>query len=101
MLIIIIDEKFKGGTFIGTARCMAFMKREGRKIAVKNLLKRNIDRLVIIGGDGSLTGAHYLHKEWPELVKEIVQESREERSKTITDTAVCKFSLYSGIISYI
>ncbi len=53
---------------------MAFMKREGRKIAAGNLIDRKIDRLVIIGGDGSLTGAHYLSKEWPELVTEIIKE---------------------------
>lgn len=53
------------------------MKREGRKIAVRNLIDRKIDRLVIIGGDGSLTGAHYLSKEWPELVAEVVRERRQ------------------------
>lgn len=36
---------------------MAFMKQEGRRTAVKNLLKRGIDRLVIIGGNST-----HLHK---------------------------------------
>jgi 6-phosphofructokinase 1 len=73
----------EGGTFIGTARCAAFMKREGRKLAVKNLLSRQIDRLVVIGGDGSLTGAYCLSQEWLELVTEVVKDQQEERKKTI------------------
>eukprot|EP01119_Soliformovum_irregulare_P020837 TRINITY_DN6813_c0_g1_i1.p1 TRINITY_DN6813_c0_g1~~TRINITY_DN6813_c0_g1_i1.p1 ORF type:complete len:778 (-),score=206.24 TRINITY_DN6813_c0_g1_i1:59-2323(-) len=66
----------QGGTFIGTARCMMFMKREGRKVAVRNLLAHGIDHLIVIGGDGSLTGAHLLYSEWPELVKEIVEDEK-------------------------
>ena len=46
----------RGGTVIGTARCAAFRTREGRLLAAKHLLERDIDRLVVIGGDGSLTG---------------------------------------------
>lgn len=47
-----------GGTIIGSARCMAFREREGRLKAAKNLVDRNITNLVVIGGDGSLTGAN-------------------------------------------
>jgi 6-phosphofructokinase 1 len=61
----------KGGTIIGTARCQAFRTREGRRVAVKNLLACNIDGLVVIGGDGSLTGADLLQREWPEHVSEL------------------------------
>ena len=61
----------RGGTIIGTARCKEFTTREGRLIAVRNLLEHGIDRLVIIGGDGSLTGANILRQEWPDLVKEL------------------------------
>lgn len=61
----------RGGTVIGTARCAAFREREGRLQAAKNLLERGIDRLVVIGGDGSLTGANLLRQEWPELVAEL------------------------------
>eukprot|EP01114_Cavostelium_apophysatum_P017691 TRINITY_DN5317_c0_g1_i1.p1 TRINITY_DN5317_c0_g1~~TRINITY_DN5317_c0_g1_i1.p1 ORF type:complete len:766 (-),score=160.32 TRINITY_DN5317_c0_g1_i1:59-2356(-) len=64
----------EGGTFIGTARCAAFMTREGRKQASLNLLRRGIDRLVIIGGDGSLTGANKLYTEWREFVSEFITE---------------------------
>ena len=54
-----------GGTVIGSARCDAFRQRDGRKIAAKNLIKVGIDGLIIIGGDGSLTGANVFRQEWP------------------------------------
>lgn len=63
----------RGGTVIGTARCMAFQTREGRRQAARNLLERGIDALVVIGGDGSLTGANIFYQEWPELLKELVE----------------------------
>ncbi len=50
----------RGGTIIGTARCDAFRTREGRRLAASNLLKHEIDNLIIIGGDGSLTGSERL-----------------------------------------
>jgi len=61
----------RGGTIIGTARCPAFREREGRLRAALNLLQRGIDRLVIIGGDGSLTGADTFRREWSGLVAEL------------------------------
>lgn len=63
----------RGGTVIGTARCMPFQTREGRRQAARNLLDREIDALVVIGGDGSLTGANIFHQEWPELLNELVE----------------------------
>ena len=63
----------RGGTVIGTARCPAFRERDGRRRAARNLLHAGIDRLVIIGGDGSLTGADTFRREWPELVGELLQ----------------------------
>ncbi len=62
----------RGGTVIGTARCDEFRTREGRKKAAKNLVKHGIDGLIIIGGDGSLTGASIFRAEWPELIAELV-----------------------------
>jgi len=53
-----------GGTHIGTARCAAFRAPDGRRAAVQNLVSAGIDRLVVIGGDGSLTGADILRAEW-------------------------------------
>ncbi len=64
----------KGGTAIGTARCHQFRKREGRLTAAKNLIERKIDNLVIIGGDGSLTGANQFREEWSGLLKELVEK---------------------------
>ncbi len=64
----------RGGTVIGTARCKSFRTREGRLQAVKNLLARGIDRLVVIGGDGSLTGANLIRQEWKDLVAELATQ---------------------------
>jgi len=61
----------KGGTVLGTARCHRFRERKGRLIAAKHLVKRNIDNLVIIGGDGSLTGANLFREEWQGLQRVI------------------------------
>ncbi len=63
----------QGGTVIGTARCAEFRTREGRRIAAKNLIEHGIDSLIVIGGDGSLTGANVFRQEWPELLAELVQ----------------------------
>lgn len=63
----------EGGTLIGTARCKAFMERIGRLRAAKNMVLAGIDALVIIGGDGSLTGADVFRREWPGLLKELVE----------------------------
>ena len=46
-----------GGTILKTARCKEFTTPEGRKMAYDNMVKEGIDALVVIGGDGSLTGA--------------------------------------------
>ncbi len=62
----------KGGTVIGTARSTEFRTQAGRMRAVRNLLQHNIDCLVVIGGDGSLTGANMLRQEWQTLVTELV-----------------------------
>ncbi len=61
----------KGGTIIGTARCKEFREREGRLKAAKNLIENGIDNLVVIGGDGSLTGANLFKEEWDSLLKEL------------------------------
>jgi 6-phosphofructokinase 1 len=63
-----------GGTMIGSARCEAFRTHEGRCIAAKNLIKAGIDGLIVIGGDGSLTGANVFHHEWPGLISELAEK---------------------------
>ena len=47
----------RGGTILKTARCKEFMTAEGRKSAYENMVAAGIDALVVIGGNGSLTGA--------------------------------------------
>jgi 6-phosphofructokinase 1 len=63
----------QGGTIIGSARCAEFRTREGRRQAARNLVAHGIDGLVVIGGDGSLTGANIFRQEWPELLAELVE----------------------------
>ncbi len=53
-----------GGTILKTARSKEFMTPEGRKKAYDNIIKHNIDALVIIGGNGSLTGAMTFAQEY-------------------------------------
>jgi 6-phosphofructokinase 1 len=59
----------KGGTFLGTARSERFRQEEGRRKAVWNMLELGIEALVVIGGDGSLMGAHILSSEWNQHVE--------------------------------
>ncbi|XP_061926025.1 ATP-dependent 6-phosphofructokinase, liver type [Entelurus aequoreus] len=65
-----------GGTVIGSARCKAFMCRDGRLAAAFNLVKRGITNLCVCGGDGSLTGANIFRSEWSSLLEELVQKGR-------------------------
>lgn len=66
----------KGGTIIGSARCMAFIERAGRLQAAYNLIVRGITNLVVIGGDGSLTGANQFRLDWSDLLDELLQANR-------------------------
>jgi len=54
----------KGGTILKSARSKEFMTPEGRKKAHENLVKHNIDALVVIGGNGSFTGGLLFNKEY-------------------------------------
>lgn len=49
------------------------MTKEGRLKATRNMINLSISNLVVIGGDGSLTGAHIFHQEWPYNVNELLQ----------------------------
>ncbi len=53
-----------GGTILKTARCKEFETVEGRKQAYDNMCAAGIDALVVIGGDGSLTGARIFAEEY-------------------------------------
>ena len=54
----------QGGTILKTARSSEFTTEEGRKKAYDNIVKEGIDALVVIGGNGSLTGAMVFAREY-------------------------------------
>ena len=53
-----------GGTILKTARCLEFRTPEGRRQAYDTLMRHQIDGLVVIGGDGTFTGARVLAQEY-------------------------------------
>ena len=53
-----------GGTILKTARCKEFLEVNGRKKAYENMVAAGIDALIVIGGDGSLTGARIFAEEY-------------------------------------
>jgi 6-phosphofructokinase 1 len=54
----------RGGTILKTARSDAFRTFEGRKTAHEQLVKQGIDALIVIGGDGTFTGANLFSQEF-------------------------------------
>lgn len=54
----------KGGTILQTARCMEFMEYKGRKKAYDQLQRFGIQAVIVIGGDGSFTGASIMSNEF-------------------------------------
>ena len=54
----------KGGTILKSARCLEFRTPEGRKKAYETIKKHKIDALIVIGGDGSFTGAMIFNSEF-------------------------------------
>lgn len=53
-----------------------YRKREGRLKAAYNLVTRGITNLVVIGGDGSLTGANLFREEWSSLLDELLANNK-------------------------
>lgn len=53
----------RGGTILGTARCMEFTTEEGQKLGAEICRKHGIDGVIVIGGDGSYRGAQALSKQ--------------------------------------
>ena len=53
----------RGGTMLGSARCEAFKTPQGQREAIRNLNQRGIEGIVVIGGNGSQTGANALSKQ--------------------------------------
>ena len=54
----------RGGTILKTARSKGFMTKEGRAKAYENMLKHKIDALIVIGGNGTFTGANVFMSEF-------------------------------------
>jgi 6-phosphofructokinase len=61
------DILARGGTMLKTARSKEFLEPEGRKQAYQNLKEASIDAVVVIGGDGSLTGARVFCDEYYDI----------------------------------
>ncbi|WP_420176279.1 6-phosphofructokinase [Luteococcus sp. OSA5] len=66
----------RGGTLIGTFRSKDFREREGRLKAAANLVDHGIHRLVVIGGDGSLSGLDMFRQEWAGLLEDLLADGR-------------------------
>lgn len=103
------DIIHRGGTVIGSARCMEFKTREGRLQAAENLVQRGINCLIAIGGDGTLTGANLFKTEWQDLLSQLHQSNRISSSAVETykylalvgmvgsiDNDMCGFSMTIG-----
>jgi len=54
----------RGGTILKTARSKEFMTPEGRQVAYESIRREDIDALVVIGGDGTFTGAQIFSQEY-------------------------------------
>lgn len=54
-----------GGTVLGTARCPRMLQPGGIETAIEGLGALGVDALIVVGGNGSLTGAHQLAQKWP------------------------------------
>ncbi len=54
----------QGGTILKTTRCPEFFTDEGQQRAYNTIKKNSIDGLIVIGGNGSFTGAHALYKKY-------------------------------------
>ena len=91
------DILHRGGTAIGTARCKAFHEREGRLRAAENLVKLGVNNLVVIGGDGSLTGANVFKSEWRGLVSDLQKSGR----VTDEEASACSYLNIVGLVGSI
>lgn len=69
-----VKESGQSGTYLLTARSTKFKTREGMKQAALNLLKRGVNSLIVIGGDGSMEGAMLFKNRYRELCEELAEE---------------------------
>lgn len=63
--------------------------------AAKNLIKHCITNLVVIGGDGSLTGANLFRNEWSDLVEELLQRGEVDK----VEAEECRHLAIVGMVS--
>eukprot|EP00039_Didymoeca_costata_P010243 m.137576 g.137576 ORF g.137576 m.137576 type:complete len:908 (-) comp14753_c0_seq1:201-2924(-) len=75
------DVAQTGGTVIGSARFPEFKNWEVQLTAANNLAQLQINNLICLGGDGSLTGATRFKSNWPGLIKELVETGRLTQEK--------------------
>lgn len=80
-----------GGTILKTARCKEFTTPEGRQLAYDNMKREGIDALVIIGGDGSLTGARIFAQEFDQVIGAVGTSAAAE----VDDGPHLHFEVYS------
>lgn len=86
-----------GGTVFGTARAPAFRTVEGRRQAVQHLVEAGVSRLVVIGGDGSLTGCDRLGREWRDHLEALVAEGRLDAADAEAHPALIAAGLVGSI----
>jgi 6-phosphofructokinase 1 len=87
----------EGGTVIRSSRCADFRIRAGRLRAAKNLIHLGIDKLIVIGGDGSLTGADTFRNEWDSLLCEL----QETNQITVEQMKGCRHLMVVGLVGSI
>ena len=87
----------QGGTVIGTFRSQDFREYSGRKRAAANLVAHGIDRLIVIGGDGSLSGLNQFGSEWNQLLDEL----RTEGAITAEQAAAHPALMFAGLVGSI
>jgi 6-phosphofructokinase 1 len=87
----------RGGTIIGSARSEDFRSREGRLKAACNLISNRINALVVIGGDGSLTGANIFRQEWPGLLEELARDGKIDKKIAAAHPALLIVGLVGSI----
>lgn len=87
----------RGGTIIGTARSKEFREHSGLLKAALNLHKFGINKLVVIGGDGSLSGANELREKWAQLQQELL----DAKQITKAEAEFCKNLFLVGLVGSI
>ncbi len=87
----------RGGTVIGTARSPEFTTRAGRLKAAQTLLGFGIDALIVIGGDGSLTGADVFRREWAGILEELVASGAVSRDVALRHPRLTVVGLVGSI----